>query len=169
MRLSSNTANQENPFYSRYCPLNWKEILRKLPRAISQESANVSMNETLISFLQRNRTENVKGKRGKGKKISSATVVDEEIPQEEKKPDSSQKCNILAESSNDESSDEEEDDGTTYKIFNIPRIELKEKCGYQAQCDICDEYIVPKCFQKRYINHAMTLAIFIESTLVSIS
>ena len=126
------------------------------------------MNETLINCLQKNRTEKVKEKRGMGKNISTGTIVDEKIPQEEKQPDPSQQCNNLPESSNEDSSDEEKNDGTTCKIFKIPRIKLKEKCGDWVQCDICDEYIVPKCYEKRDINYAMKLSTFIESPLISI-
>ena len=50
-------------------------ILRKLPRTISRESANISINETLINLSQQNRAKNVGGKRGIGKKIPSGTVV----------------------------------------------------------------------------------------------
>ena len=126
------------------------------------------MNETLINCLQKNRTEKVKEKRGMGKNISTGKIVDEKIPQEEKQPDLSQHCNNLPESSNEDSSDEEKNDGTTCKIFKIPRIKLKEKCGDWVQCDICDEYIVPKCYEKRDINYAMKLSTFIESPLISI-
>ena len=62
-----------------------------------------------------------------------------------------QQCNNLAQSSNDEGSDEE-DDGTTCKICEIPRAGLKEKCGYWVQCDICDEYIYAKCYDKRDLS-----------------
>ena len=126
------------------------------------------MNKTLMNFLQKNRAEKVKGKRGRGKKISSGNVVNEETPQEEKQPDPWQQCNNLAESLNNESSDEEEDDVTTCKIFKISWIELREKCGDWVQCDICDQYIVPKCYEKRDINYAMKLSTFIESRLSSI-
>ena len=80
--------------------MNREEILRKFLRTISQESANVSMNETLI-------------KRRRRKKILSGTAVNEEILPEEQQPSPSRQCNNLAESSNDESRDEKEVDGTT--------------------------------------------------------
>ena len=55
--------------------------------------------------------------RGRGKKIPSSTVVNEEMPQEEQQPGPLRQCNNLAESSNDESSVEGEKDGTTtFKI-----------------------------------------------------
>ena len=57
-----------------------------------------------------------------------------------------------SESSNDESCDEEEDDGTTCKICKIHWIELTERCGDWVQCDICDEYICPKCYDERDIS-----------------
>ena len=41
--------------------------------------------------------------RGRGRKIPSDTVVNEEIPQEEQQPGPSQQYNNLAKSSNDES------------------------------------------------------------------
>ena len=58
----------------------------------------------------------------------------------------------MAESPNDESSDKEEDDGTTCKTCKIPWIEQTEKCRDWVQCDICDEYICPKCYDKRDIS-----------------
>ena len=42
--------------------------------------------------------------RGRGKKIPSGTVVNEEIPLEEQQPGPSQQCNNLAKSSNHQSS-----------------------------------------------------------------
>ena len=38
----------------------------------------------------------------------------------------------------------------TCKICKIPWIELTEKCGNWVQCAICDEYICPKRYDKRY-------------------
>ena len=67
-------------FYSNYEPLNREGILKKLLRTISQESANVLMNETRIILLQQNRAEKDWGIRRR-KKISSGTAVDEEISQ----------------------------------------------------------------------------------------
>ena len=58
----------------------------------------------------------------------------------------------MVESSNDESSDEEEDDGTTCKICKIPWIELTEKREDWVQCDMYDEYIFPKCYDKADIS-----------------
>ena len=57
----------------------------------------------------------------------------------------------MVESSNDESSDEE-DGGTTCKICKIPWIELTEKREDWVQCDMCDEYIFPKCYDKADIS-----------------
>ena len=74
------------------------------------------------------------------------------MPQEQQQQGSSRQCNNLAASSNDESNGEGEDDGTTCKICKIPWKELMEKCGYWIQCDICDEYICPKCYEKRNIS-----------------
>ena len=116
--------------------MNREEILRKFLRTISQESANVSMNETLI-------------KRGRRKKIPSGTAVNEEILQEEQQPGPSRQCNNLAESSNDESRDEKEVDRTTCKMCKIPWIELTEKSKDRFQYDICDTCICPKCYDKR--------------------
>ena len=59
--------------------------------------------------------------------------------------------NNLAKWSNDESSNCEKDYGTTCIICKIRWIELKEKCGEWVQCDIWDEYICPKCFEKKDI------------------
>ena len=84
--------------------------MRKLSKTISQESANISVKETLINLLQKNRTEKVGGEGGRGEKISPCTVVNKEILQEEQEP--SRQCNNLVKSSNDESSNKEEDDGT---------------------------------------------------------
>ena len=83
------------------------------------------MNETLINLLKQNRVQKVAGERGRGKKIPSGTVVYEEISQEEQQPDPSRQCNNLAKTS---------------KI---------EKCADWVQCDICDEYICPKSYDKR--------------------
>ena len=58
----------------------------------------------------------------------------------------------MVESTNDEGNDEKEDDGTTCKICNIPWMELTEKCGDWVLCDLCDEYIHPKCYGKRDIS-----------------
>ena len=83
-------------------------------------------------------------------------VFNEEMPQEKQQPGPSRQCNNLAESSNDESSTEEEndeeDDGTTCNVCKISWIELTKKCGDQVQCNICDEYICPKCYGKRDIS-----------------
>ena len=110
------------------------------------------MNERLINLFQQNRAEKVRAKNGRGIKIPSGTVVNEEIPQEEQQPVPSWQCNNMVESSNDESSDEEEDDGTTCKIWKILWIELMKKCGDWVQCDMCDECICPKCYDKRDIS-----------------
>ena len=83
------------------------------------------MNETLINLLKQNRVQKVAGERGRGKKIPSGTVVYEEISQEEQQPDPLRQCNNLAKPS---------------KI---------EKCADWVQCDICDEYISPKSYDKR--------------------
>ena len=55
-------------------------------------------------------------------------------------------------SSNDESSNEEEDDGTAWEICKILWIELTEICRYRVQCDIFDEYICQKCYEKKDIS-----------------
>ena len=83
------------------------------------------MNETLINLLKQNRVQKVAGERGRGKKIPSGTVVYEELSQEEQQPDPLRQCNNLAKPS---------------KI---------EKCADWVQCDICDEYICPKSYDKR--------------------
>ena len=83
------------------------------------------MNETLINLLKQNRVQKVAGERGRGKKIPSGTVIYEEISQEEQQPDPLRQCNNLAKPS---------------KI---------EKCADWVQCDICDEYISPKSYDKR--------------------
>ena len=83
------------------------------------------MNETLINLLKQNRVQKVAGERGRGKKIPSGTVVYEEISQEEQQSDPLRQCNNLAKPS---------------KI---------EKCADWVQCDICDEYISPKSYDKR--------------------
>ena len=91
-------------------------------------------------------------KGGERKEDPSCMVVNEEIPQEEQQPGPSWQCKNLAELSNDESSVEEEGDGTTCSICKILWVELMEKCGDWVQCDICDEYICPKCYDKRDIS-----------------
>ena len=74
------------------------------------------------------------------------------MSQEEQQPSLSPQNNNLDESLNDESGDEEEDDGITYKFCKIPWIELTKKWGDCVQCDICDQYICPKCYDKRDIS-----------------
>ena len=54
------------------------------------------MNETLINLLQQNKADKVGG-RGRGKKMPSGTLVNEEMPQEEQPPGPSWQCNNLIE------------------------------------------------------------------------
>ena len=89
---------------------------------------------------------------GRRKKKPSGTVTNLVITQEKQQPGPWHQCNNSAESSNDESRDEEKDDSPTCKICKIHWIELTEKCGDGVQCDICDEYICPKCYEKRDIS-----------------
>ena len=97
------------------------------------------MNEILINLLQQNRAEKVRGG-GRGKKIPSGTVVNEEILQEQEQPCISLQCNNLAKWLNGDSSDEEEeDDGTNRNVKTV-------------QCDVCDEYILSKFYDKRDIS-----------------
>ena len=124
--------------------------MRKLPTTIAQENADVSMNEILINLVQQNRVKKFWG--GRGKKISSAAAVNEEIAQEEQQPGPSRQCSNLAKSPNDESSNKEGDDDTNCKICKISRIEMTAKCGDWVQCDTCDEYISPKCYDKRHVS-----------------
>ena len=56
-----------HPLYSNYYPLNSEKSSRKLLRTISQESVNVSLNETLINFLQLKRAEKDGGRERKRK------------------------------------------------------------------------------------------------------
>ena len=74
-------------------------------------------------MLQQNRAEK-DGGRGRGKKIVSGTVDNEEIPQEEQQRGPLQQFYKFSESLNDESSDEEGNYCTTCKICKIPWIEL---------------------------------------------
>ena len=83
--------------------------------------------------------------------MPSGTAVNEEIPQEKQQLGPWRQCNNLAESSNDDSSDEEDDD-TPCKICKVPSIEITDKCKDWIQCDICDEFICPKCYDKRNIS-----------------
>ena len=53
--------------------MNREEILRKLPRTISQQSANVSINEAFTYMSGQNRDEKVGRGRGRGKKMPSGT------------------------------------------------------------------------------------------------
>ena len=99
--------------------MHHEEILRKLPRTISQESTNVSMDKTHISLFQQNRAEKIGGRRGREKKIPAAMVANEKIAQEEQQPGLSRRCSNLADSLNDERRNEEEDEATTYKICKI--------------------------------------------------
>ena len=111
------------------------------------------MNEILIKLLQQNRDEKV----GRGGGRWGEVEEDRESRCHQlwlsikKQSGKLRQCNILTESSNDESSDEEEDDGTTCKICEIPWIELTEECGDWVECNICKEYICPKCYDKRDI------------------
>ena len=93
--------------------MNREEILRKLPRAVSQETENVSMNETAANLLQQNKTEKVGAGRGGGRKISSGTIFNAQIPQEEQQSGPLWQCNNLSEF-------KEVDDGNTRKIWIIP-------------------------------------------------
>ena len=77
--------------------------MRKHLRLVSQKSANVSVNKTLINLLQQN-------EKAKRKKKPSDAVVYEEMPQEEQQPDPLPQYNKFPESSNDESSDKEKID-----------------------------------------------------------
>ena len=80
------------------------------------------------------------GERGNEKKIPSGKVVNEEMPQEEEQSGPWRLCNSLTESLNGESNDEED--------------ELIVKCGdwgFSEIC-ICDEYICPKCYEKKDIS-----------------
>ena len=108
------------------------------------------MNETLTNFLHFGRK--FGGKRGKGKKIPSGAAVNQETLQEEQHSGPSRQYNSLAESQNDKSGDKEEYDGTTCKVYKTAWIELTEKCGDWIQSDICDEYIYPKCYDKRDVS-----------------
>ena len=58
------------------------------------------------------------------------------------------RCNNLTESSNDVTNNKEKDNGTTCKICKISSIELTDKEEDWVQCDICDQYIFPKCFDR---------------------
>lgn len=95
--------------------MNRKNIFEKLPRTIPQESANVSLIETLINLLQQSRGEKAREKRGREKKIPSGTIVIEEIPQVEEQLRPSRQWNNLVELLNVESNDAEKD-VTTCKI-----------------------------------------------------
>ena len=90
--------------------------------------------------------------REREKTIPSVSVFTKKIPQEKQQLGLSGQCDNLALSSNNESSDEEEDNGTTWKICKIPWIELAQQWGDWVQCDICDKYIGPKCYDKRDIS-----------------
>ena len=92
------------------------------------------------------------GKRKRKEEIPPGTVVNEEIPQEKYYPGPLRPCNNTAEPSNDKGTNEEQDDGTTNKICKIPWKELTEKRGDWVQCNTCDKYICPKCYDKRGIS-----------------
>ena len=47
---------------------------------------------------------------------------------------------------------EVEDNYITYKICKTLWIELTKKRGDSVPCDTCDEYICPKCYDKRNIS-----------------
>ena len=131
--------------------MNCEENLSKLLRTISQESANVSINETLINLLQQNRAEKkLGGKEEEKGRYNQVRLPNDEIPEEEEQLGPSQQYNNLAESLNDESSDEKNCE-TTCKVCKTPWIEMTEKYRDWAQCNICDEYVCQKCYGKRYI------------------
>ena len=125
-----------NLFYTNCYPLNHGEIWGN--------SREQFPNKAQMSKWTRRR----KRKEGRGKKIPSSTVVNEEIHQEEQQPGPSQECKNLAESWNDGCNVEEEDGRSTCKNCKLPWIELMEKCKGWVQFDICDKYICPKCCDK---------------------
>ena len=83
------------------CWIHWiEEILRKLPRMISQECANVTTHKFITA------------KQSWKCWVEHNKVVNEEISQEEQQADTLQPCSSMVESLNDESSNGEYDDGT---------------------------------------------------------
>ena len=88
--------------------------------------------------------------------MPSGTVVNGELPQEEQEAGTLQQFNNLGKSSNGESSNEK-DDGTTCKICKIPRKQLTGKCADWVQCDICVEYVCPKCYNNGDISTVVIL------------
>ena len=96
------------------------------------------MNKTVINFLQQNWTKKFGGK-GRGQKIPSGTVVNEEITQEE------QQLGLCA-------------NATIFPNHQIMRAAIKKKMmvvpakyARSHGQNICDEYICPKCYRKRDI------------------
>ena len=96
------------------------------------------MNETAANLLQQNKTEKVGAGRGGGRKISSGTIFNAQIPQEEQQSGPLWQCNNLSEF-------KEVDDGNTRKIWIIPQIEMTKKYGDWVQYDIYNDIICPKC------------------------
>ena len=103
--------------------------LRKLPRTISEESANVSMNEILINLLQQNRAEKVEVG-GRGKRYHQVQLLMRKYLS--KSSSQVHCCNTSSDDessdgvANDESSNGKEDDGITCEICEINLIELTE-------------------------------------------
>ena len=74
--------------------------------------------------------------------------------QEEEQPGLSRQSSNLTESNHQmmRVAIKKEDDSTTCKIWDVPWIELAEKYRDWVRYDIYDEYICPKCYDKRDIS-----------------
>ena len=114
-------------------PLDRNEVLRKLPKTITEAQVDQSMNETLIDLLQTKHGDKCVIKKSWGKHVEAGIIVNTEPA-----------ANYVSDSSSEE---EDEDDGTVCKICSIKWIDLTENSSIWVQCDICGDYICPNCYR----------------------
>ena len=86
-------------------PLDRNEVLRKLPKTITEAQVDQSMNETLIDLLQTKHGDKCVIKKSWGKHVEAGIIVNTEPA-----------ANYVSDSSSEE---EDEDDGTVCKICSI--------------------------------------------------
>ena len=109
--------------------LDRNEVLRKLPKTITEAQVDQSMNETLIDLLQTKHGDKCIIKKSWGKHIEAGIIANTEPA-----------ANYVSDSSSEE---EDEDDGTVCKICSVKWIDLTENSGIWVHCDIRDDYICP--------------------------
>ena len=99
---------------------------------------------------------------GRGKKVLSSTVANEEILQEESSQAHRGNATIWLNHRMMRAAIKNETMVLPGKICKITWIELAEKCGGWIQCDICDEYIRPRCYGKRDISADLSVLNFVR-------